>query len=203
MSPDERREAIVAATLVVMRRQGIGATTVRDVAAEIGTSSGLIHHYVDSMDDLLAEAFGRAAGEDLQVTVAAVSVADTPLGRLRAFLDSYSRSDEADGMQLWLDAWAEAVRRPALQSVSRDLNQRWQRLLAHILSAGRDAGTFAVADVEASAWRILSLLDGLLLQVAAHGDVIDSEDAHRWARRGVERELGLDQGAVAWERSSR
>ena len=40
MSPDERRAAIVAAARAVMARRGIAGTTVRDVAAELGTSSG-------------------------------------------------------------------------------------------------------------------------------------------------------------------
>jgi len=50
MSPDERRAAILDAALTVMQRRGIAATTVRDVAAEMGTSSGLVHHYYASMD---------------------------------------------------------------------------------------------------------------------------------------------------------
>lgn len=65
MTPEERREAIVDAALAVAVRKGLGATTVRDVSAEMGTSSGLIHHYFDSMDDVLATAFDRAAGQDL------------------------------------------------------------------------------------------------------------------------------------------
>ena len=35
MNPDLRRESIVAATLAVMQRRGIAATTVRDVAAAL------------------------------------------------------------------------------------------------------------------------------------------------------------------------
>ena len=62
LSPDERRQAIIEATLAVAQRQGLGATTVRDVAHEMGTSSGLIHHYFASMDDVLAAAFEHAAG---------------------------------------------------------------------------------------------------------------------------------------------
>ena len=61
MNPEERRTAIVAATRAVMARRGIASTTVRDVAAELGTSSGLIHHYYASMDELLAEAFEQVA----------------------------------------------------------------------------------------------------------------------------------------------
>ena len=51
-----------------MLRKGMASTTVRDVAEQMGTSSGLIHHYVASMDDLLAAAFERAAGQDLLAT---------------------------------------------------------------------------------------------------------------------------------------
>lgn len=197
MSPEDRRTAIIAATLVVMRRRGIGGTTVRDVAAELGTSSGLIHHYVDTMDDLIAEAFAEAAGADLAATIDAVEMCETPQDRLRGFVDSYSRSDDLEGMQLWLDAWAEAARRPALQRTSRELNERWQALLAGILRDADVDGLIDVADVEAAAWRILSLLDGLLLQVAAHGDVLSREQADQWARDGIERELGLAPGSLA------
>ena len=135
MSPDDRRSAIVTAARTVMERRGIAATTVRDVAAELGTSSGLIHHYYASMDDLLAEAFEQAAREDLEDTLSAIADESDPEGQLAAFFDTYNRSDDS-GMQLWLDAWAEASRRPALRRISRTLNEEWQRALAGIIRDG-------------------------------------------------------------------
>ncbi len=196
MSPEDRREAIVAATLAVMERRGVAATTVRDVAAELGTSSGLIHHYVDSMDDLLAEAFERAAGADLAVTRAAVESASQPVDKLRLFFDTYARAEDDIGMQLWLDAWAEAARRPALQRISRQLNEDWHALLASVVNDGVAAGDMACADADAAAWRILSLLDGLTLQVVAHGAVLSMAQVDAWSRAGAERELGLRPGVL-------
>ena len=197
MSPEQRRETIVAAALAVMQRQGIAATTVRDVAAELGTSSGLIHHYYASMDELVAEAFERAAREDLQVTVDAVAAGGTPLERLRLFFDTYARSETDAGMQIWLDAWAEAARRPALQRSSRRLNEEWQALLATMIADGCAAGVMTAPDPGAAAWRVLSLLDGLALQVVAHGDVVSPEQADVWSRQAAERELGLPVGTLA------
>ena len=55
MTPDQRRDAIVDAALAVALEKGLAATTVRDVAASMGTSSGLIHHYFDSMDEVLGD----------------------------------------------------------------------------------------------------------------------------------------------------
>jgi len=200
MSPAERREAIVVATLAVMQRRGIAATTVRDVAAELGTSSGLIHHYYSSMDELLAEAFERIARADLQETVAAVAAGDSPLERLRLFFDTYARADTDAGMQIWLDAWAEAARRPALQRTSRRLNEEWQALLAEVIADGCASGVMTTDDPDAAAWRVLSLLDGLSLQVVAHGDVLSDEQADAWSRGATERELGLSPGTVLPQR---
>jgi AcrR family transcriptional regulator len=199
MTPADRREAIVLATLSVMGRRGIAAVTVRDVAAELDVSSGLIHHYYDSMDDLVAEAFERTARADLAETVEAVAAGATPLARLRLFFDTYARSDGDEGMQVWLDAWAEAARRPALQRTSRRLNEEWQALLASVVADGVQAGemTCADADAGAAAWRILSLLDGLALQVVAHGDVLTAEQADAWSRAGAERELELVPGTLS------
>ena len=75
MAPDRRREAIVAATVAVARRKGLATTTVRDVAAEMGTSSGLIHHYFASMDDVLAAAFEVVASQDLELSARLMSAA--------------------------------------------------------------------------------------------------------------------------------
>jgi len=198
MRPGDRRAAILAATVAVIGRQGIAATTVRDIAAELGTSSGLIHHYFDTMDDLLAGAFVESAGADLGSTVAAVSGGGTALERLELFLGSYSRADteESGGMQMWLDAWAEAARRPAVRRASRALNVAWHALLVDIISAGVEEGSVTTGDPDASAWRILSLLDGLALQTVAHGDVISASQADAWSREGVFRELGIRPGTV-------
>ena len=196
MTPEERRAAIVDATLRVMVRRGIAATTVRDVAAEMGTSSGLIHHYFASMDDLVAEAFDRVASDDLARTVSAVDSVDDPVERLAAFFAFYNRADDDTGMQLWLDAWAEASRRPTLQRTSRRLNEAWQALVADLLRDGVLAGVMTCDDPDAVAWRIISLLDGLALQAVAHGDLVARDDANRWACSYAEDELALVRGAL-------
>ena len=203
MTPEERRAAIVDAALVVMIRQGIAATTARDVASEMGTSSGLIHHYFTSMDDLLAEAFDRVASGDLARTVGAIDASDEPVQRLAIFFAFYNRADEDMGMQLWLDAWAEAARRPALQQTSRRLNEAWQALVAELVSDGVRAGAMTCDDPDAVAWRIISLLDGLELQAVAHAGLVARDDANAWARAYAEDELALERGALRSRASDR
>ena len=191
LTPDERRRTIVDATLAVARRRGLGATTVRDVATEMGTSSGLIHHYFDSMDDVLAAAFELAAGRDLERARQRIDLESTPAERLDAFIESYSPAHSDWTMQLWLDAWAEAARRPALQTVSRALNREWHALVRTIVEDGIASGDFTSGDPDAAAWRLLSVLDGLALQVVAHAALISRSQVVDWARSAAMRELRL------------
>jgi AcrR family transcriptional regulator len=196
MSPAYRRQAVGAATVAVARRKWLASTTVRDVASEMGTSSGLIHHYFGSMDDVLAAAFEVVARQDLEVSTALMQAAASPIEALRVFFRTYTPADKDWAFQLWLDAWAEAARRPAVQATSRRLNLEWQGLLEGTIRSGVADGSFVCPDAAGAAWRILSLLDGLALQVVAHGTTVTRGDAVAWSTAAAERELGLAAGTL-------
>jgi AcrR family transcriptional regulator len=197
MSPDQRREAIIAAALEVAVVKGLASTTVRDVAAAMGTSSGLIHHYFESMDDVLAAAFERVARQDLGLSASAMAETASPVEALRVFFRTYTPADKDWAFQLWLDAWAEAARRPAVQTTSRRLNLEWQALLERTITEGVAAEAFTCPDPSGAAWRILSLIDGLALQVVAHGTTIGRDQVAAWAAGAAERELGLVAGTLS------
>lgn len=194
----ERRAAIVDATVAVMMRRGMAATTVRDVADHMGTSSGLVHHYFTSMDSLLAAAFEQAAGRDLAVTRAAMAPCDGAVQRLRAFFASYVRADQDWAFQLWLDAWSEAARRPALRETSQRLNTQWHRLLVETVREGVDSGVMSCGDPSAASWRIVSLLDGLALQAVVHRGVLDRGAVIAWSAAHAEVELALAPGSLGF-----
>jgi AcrR family transcriptional regulator len=196
MTADRRREAIVDAALTVARRKGLASTTVRDVADAMGSSSGLIHHYFATMDDVLAATFERVATDDLRRTAEAVAAAAGPDEALAAFFRAYAPVDADWAFQLWLDAWAEAGRRPALRATSQRLNLAWQVLVEGIVRDGVRVGRFKCPDPSAAAWRIISVIDGLALQVVAHETVIARADMVAWAALVAERELGLPAGSL-------
>lgn len=162
---------------------------MRDVGAEMGTSSGLIHHYFESMDAVLAAAFDQAASADIVRARAAITAVTDAAGQLDAFIESYAPVQSDWTMQLWLDAWSEAARRPALQEVSRRLNREWQGIVRDIVERGVAEGRFVSDEPDAAAWRLLSVLDGLALQVVAHDALITRDDVVAWTRVAAAREL--------------
>jgi AcrR family transcriptional regulator len=196
MAPTERRSLILDATLTVIVRKGLAATTVRDVAAELGVSPGLVHHYFDSMDDLLAQAFEQAAERGLEEIRDVLAETADPVERMRRFFATYIRAERDWAFQLWLDAWAEASRRPVLRATSARLNLAWQELVADVVVAGVEAKVFECPDASGTAWRIVSLLDGLALQTVAHRVALDRGAVLAWSRGYAERELGLPPGTL-------
>ena len=125
-----------------------------------------------------------------------MKAAGSPVEALRIFFRTYTPADKDWAFQLWLDAWAEAARRPAVQRTSRRLNLEWQALLERTIRSGVATGAFSCTDPVGAAWRILSLLDGLALQVVAHGTTIKRRDVVAWSTAAAERELGLETGTL-------
>lgn len=196
MSPKVRRQAIIEATIRVVQQKGFAGATVRDVAEVLGSSSGLIHHYFNSFDDLLAAAFKQAAADDLKWLQQLVERGEAPLAQLYRLIDNYIPPQSEWLFQFWLEAWSEAARRPELQKTSRRLNLAWQREFARVIATGVSSGVFHCPDVHASAWRLLSLLDGLAIQVVAHRALVTRKQMTDWTLRAAELELGLPAGAL-------
>ena len=138
----------------------------------------------------------QVARQDLEVSARLMGEAGDPVEALRVFFRTYTPADKDWAFQLWLDAWAEAARRPAIQATSRRLNLEWQGLLEQTIVRGVTGGSFQCEDAAGAAWRILSLLDGLALQVVAHGTTISRDDVVRWTTGAAEVELGLAPGSL-------
>ena len=196
MKPDDRRQAIIDATIAVATKKGLSATTVRDVALEMGTSSGLIHHYFESMDQLHSEVFSTVATADIDATRAKMELHDSATGQLAAYFAAFTDPDADEAFRFWLDAWSEAARNETIRRASREMNIQWQNLLAGVIEAGIESGEFVEVDVKAISWKALSLLDGLELQIVAHPTVLTRSDAARWAAESIEHDLGLSEGAL-------
>ena len=181
-----------------MLRKGMAATTVRDVAQEMGTSSGLIHHYYASMDELLAEAFERAASQDLEVDPQTRWPAGTDPVEQPADLLRHLRPGRAG---LGFPALAGRLGRGRPTSGGAEHLAAAQRRLAGAARGDDREPDRARADVTcpdptASAWRILSLLDGLALQAVAHRVDIDRDAVINWSASYAESELGLAAGSL-------
>jgi hypothetical protein len=93
--------------------------------------------------------------------------------------------------RMWIDAWAESMRSADLEETSRRLDLRWKESLRAIVDEGVASGAFACADPDAATWRILSLVDGLAVQVSVHRRVLSRQRVAELVRTATAAELGI------------
>lgn len=158
---DARRRDVARVAAELVAEGGIDAVTVRDVAARLGTSTGIVSHYFRDKRDLLLLTFAEAAGHARQRI-------DSVLGRdpgdLVGVCDALLPLDAARrrDWQVWFAFWGTAVSDPALGAEQRRRVHDTQRTLAAVIRAADPACRAAEANERAR--RVLTTLTGIAAQ---------------------------------------
>ncbi len=190
--PAERHGELLAKAVDISRAEGLAAVTLRRVATDLGVTPGLVSHYFSSAEQLIAAAFRTAALADLDEARTRVGAAATPTAGMDALMDYVLGDVSEDASALWLDAWSLGRRNPTLAAEANARTDDWLALIGDLVEAGRAAGEFHVADVQAAARRVLILIDGLGAQKVIR-DAGTDEITHI-ARSYVASELGSEAG---------
>jgi len=190
-SSDQRRDEIVRATLRLVATKGFAGVTLREVATEVGVVHGLIRHYFTSRDELVAAAFDFAVTSELASDRALLDGLD-PVAALAGWL----AATPEDHYRVWIDAWSEAPRTPALAAALERHHRDCERILTAVIERLVDAGVGASADPAADSRLLTALADGVAVQHHAVG-VIGVEEADAIVFAVAERQLSLEAGSLA------
>ncbi|RVW07593.1 TetR family transcriptional regulator [Prescottella agglutinans] len=165
--PEQRREEIADAVLRVIRRDGVGAASVRTVADEAGMSTGSLRHFFGTQSELLLFAmelvtrrvYDRIAGiefsGDLRADVRVLTEQFVPLD-----------DDRRGEMDVWQAFVVAARTEPALAEVRDRTDREMYGGFLRSTTALKEAGLLRPgASAEVEAMRLHALVDGL----AAHG----------------------------------
>ena len=112
-------------------------------------------------------------------------------------LKVYAPTGHSKAWAMWIDGWAESMRVPELEAVSRRLDLRWKEALTEVITAGVARASFTCDDPHGAAWRLIALIDGLAVQVTVHDQVISQRTLAGWIRTAAANELGLDARQLA------
>jgi AcrR family transcriptional regulator len=188
----ERREELLRAAIEQIEARGVAAVRIADVASALGVSNALVLYHFSTKEKLVAAAFTHAAEGDLAHLRKLLGRRTSALRRLRSAVRWYAPTGQAKGWRLWIEGWAVALREPALQEVTRDLDRRWKAALTEVIAEGVAAGEFSCPDPEATALRLTALLDGLAVQLTSYAGAVARSRAQEWVDEALARELGLD-----------
>ena len=170
---DARREQILDAARRCFLRNGFHATTMQDLFAEAGLSSGAVYRYFASKDDVVL----AIAESTLREVVALIgAVAQQPRGGsigagLAAATDLVRAKEERDGLAgLGIQVWAEALRNPSLADQMRRLLTQARADITELVQHHQDSGDLPSQTPSAAlASALFCILPGYILQLALLG----------------------------------
>ena len=170
---DARRDQILSAARRCFLRDGFHSTSMQDLFAEAGLSSGAVYRYFASKDDMII----AIAEENMRDVVAMIhDAASSEPGRsvgtvLADIFTIVQAKDAADGLAgLALLAWSEALRNPVLARHLADLIAQMRDYLTEVVRKHQDAGSLPrQVPAEALAAVFLSIVPGYVLQLAMLG----------------------------------
>lgn len=160
----DRRTAILDATLRVLGREGPGGLTHRAVAAEADVPLAATTYYFSSKDELLLEALRRLVADEVadleaqRAGLASLTDAVAVAGALAHVLEARF-ADPVDGLAKF-DVYLEAARRSALRDEVRQWVGAFVDLAAGVLG-DRDAAAAFVAAVDGLVLHELLLEEGV------------------------------------------
>ena len=170
---DARRDQILSAARRCFLRDGFHATSMQDVFAAAGLSSGAVYRYFTSKDDMIvAIAEENTLGIVDMIRDVAARQPDRPMGTILADILELVRAKHVqDGLgSIAVLVWSEALRSPAVAGRLSGMLARIRGYLAEVVREHQGAGGLP-ADVpaDALAGALMSIVPGYLMQLAVLG----------------------------------
>lgn len=190
--PEERREEILSHAADIALAEGLERITLRAVAERLGVRPGLITHYFPAAEDLVIEAFTRAAELEREQFFPGRG---TPLERLAHFIRHIESGTSAPLARLWLNARHLSRFSEPLRDVLDEQDALDRARLISVLDDGVASGDFGEVDVEVACTRIFIAVDGSGSYVNSGADLSGAAHA-RFISDVAEWALGLTPGVL-------
>jgi len=167
-----RREQICRAAAAVIAREGFAGSTMRMVADEAGVSTGMLNHYFANRQDLLTQALVFVSERTQNAYWEAIGELPAGVERLNALLDAALSADGPmrETWYVWINAYGEAVRLPALRHTMEERLQSWYEILDFALE---DVAPPATDGEIPWSWRLDAMLNGLAIQLLTSEAALD------------------------------
>lgn len=172
--PAIRRSELIEACADCLARFGAQGTSVRAICTAAGVSPGLLRHYFDGIDDLIAATY-RWTGKRVQAALsdAVAAAPQSPRERLLAYLTASFAPPIADPQLLatWLAFWALTKTDPQIANLHGEIYRDYRADLEALLAACQPG------DHRLSAVALTALVDGLWLELSLGDAPFSREEA--------------------------
>ncbi|WP_254791750.1 TetR/AcrR family transcriptional regulator [Curtobacterium sp. MCBA15_013] len=192
--PEVRRAMIVEAARAVIVRNGVGATGLRDIAAEADVSVGTVTYHFGSVAEILNEVVVLETERFYGAIVAAVDAEPDPVAGIRMLVEPLFGDTEQvrQHWRIWSDYWTAVVRRPEVAAEYAERIRVWEACLVRVVRRGVEAGVFTPAESpEVVALKLAAYSDGVATQIAQGVPDLTNTVALSWMWTFLAHELSV------------
>lgn len=202
LPPDERRRQIVEAARSVIVRQGLGTTSLRNIANEAQVSMGTVTYHFSSIDDIIGAVVVTESERFYADVVAAADTEPDARSALQLLVDPlFGDTDDVHAhWRIWSDYWAATGRRPEMTQAYADRIRHWENCCARVIARGVAAGVFRPVEPRESALKLAAYADGLGTQRLQEARDLSAEVARTYLTEFIDLLLS-PAGPAASERS--
>jgi TetR/AcrR family transcriptional regulator, cholesterol catabolism regulator len=145
--PRKRRAEVLDAAARVFHQKGYQATSIQDIADEVGILKGSVYYYISSKEDVLFELLQEVHEAALGVVVEAVQQDGDALQKIRAFVRTLAQfnADNRVRMGIFLHDFRSLSEQRRGEIVGE--RDQYDRILRRLISEGQTEG-LVCADID-------------------------------------------------------
>ncbi|MCC3861510.1 TetR family transcriptional regulator C-terminal domain-containing protein [Pseudemcibacter aquimaris] len=175
-SNPDKKQLFIDAAICSLAKHGYKGTTVRKIAEYAGVAPGLLTHYFDGKEVLIAESYQYLAQSFLNDFRQNIDNSENnPLIVLRSFIENIFRADGLgpEPLRVWLSFWTLTLTEPDLRSTHQEIYKSYIKSIEELLKDAHDySSTPPSMNINSMAIGIMSLLDGMWLECCLNPDAL-------------------------------
>jgi len=137
-----QQERLIEVAARMFHERGYDATSLQDIAEELGLLKGSLYHYIASKDDLLWEVILKQHQSAMALAQRCRELPGTPMDRLKEFVGGYAASlrNERDSVSVYLREIGRLSE--ARRTMILDEREQYVAFVRGLLDEGTAAGQF-------------------------------------------------------------
>lgn len=174
---DSRRELILRSTVECIAQNGYDGVRLRDVSRQAGVSVGMIQHYFDSRDELVAQAIVHLSDGLVQQFFRPEQQLTTPWAGITAMVDQLCGVPNLGAhSNMWVMFGGAVLRHPELKPQIERVYNAWDAHVRAAVTLGIETGEFdPVGEIDDVVATYLAFFDGYEYQMSTGPTLPDPE----------------------------
>ena len=160
--PRKRRAEVLDAAARVFHAKGYEATSIQDIADEVGILKGSLYYYISSKEDVLFEMLQEVHVAALATVLAAVEADGNPVEKIHAFVETLARFNAENTIRMGIllhDFRSLGDERRS--EIARERDQ-YDKILRRLIAEGKDAGLIrAEIDPKVTALAVMGMVNSI------------------------------------------